>query len=47
MKIAKTLNGKELTVALEGRLDSSTAPELEHSLKESLDGIESLVFFLK
>ncbi|MBQ6153562.1 MAG: STAS domain-containing protein [Ruminococcus sp.] len=47
MKIAKTLNGKELTVALEGRLDSSTAPELEHSLKESLDGIESLVFDFK
>ena len=31
-------------VSLEGRLDTSTAPELENSLKTVYDGITSLVF---
>ena len=42
MKITKTQNGTELTVALEGRLDTTTAPVLETELKASLDGIENL-----
>ena len=29
MKINKTVNGTELNIALEGRLDTTTAPELE------------------
>ncbi len=29
MKIIKSMNGTELTIALEGRLDTTTAPELE------------------
>ena len=29
MTITKELNGKDLTVAVEGRLDTITAPELE------------------
>ena len=37
MKITKNLNGTSLNVALEGRLDTTTAPELEQSLKESLE----------
>ena len=43
MTITKTLNGTELTVALEGRLDTVTAPELEAELKASLEGVTALV----
>ena len=43
MTINKTTNGTELTVALEGRLDTMTAPELEAELKTALDGADSLV----
>ena len=42
MKITKSQNGNNLTVALEGRLDTNTAPELESVLKNSLDGITEL-----
>lgn len=42
MTINKTVNGGELTLALEGRLDTVTAPELEAELKASLGGAESL-----
>ena len=43
MTITKTQNGSALTIALEGRLDTMTAPELEAELKKSLDGTESLI----
>ena len=43
MTIEKNLNAAELTVKIAGRLDTTTAPELEASLKESFDGIEKLV----
>ena len=39
MTIQKNLNGSTLNVALEGRLDTTTAPQLEAELKESMDGI--------
>ena len=32
MKISKNLNGTALTIGLEGRLDTTTAPELEKEL---------------
>ncbi len=44
MTIGKKQNGDELTVVLEGRLDTTTAPKLEAELKRSLDGIKALVF---
>lgn len=44
MEIKKTQNEKLLTIALEGRLDTTTAPELEAVLKDSLEGTEELVF---
>ena len=44
MTINKTLNGTELTLAPEGRLDTTTSPELEALLKESLDGVTALTF---
>ena len=43
MEIKKTLEGEKLTVAISGRLDTATAPELEEALKESMDGISELV----
>ena len=42
MTIQKTLNGSTLSVALEGRLDTTTAPQLEAELKASMDGITEL-----
>ena len=42
MTIEKNLNGTELTVTIVGRLDTTTAPELEASLKESFAGVEKL-----
>ena len=47
MTILKTLNASELTVALSGRLDTTTAPQLEAELKENLGGVEKLVLDLK
>ena len=38
MTIHKHENDTELILALEGRLDTTTSPELEKLLKESLDG---------
>ena len=43
MTIEKTLNGSELTVNLAGRLDTTTAPQLEAELKQSVTGVEKLV----
>ena len=42
MTINKTQNGNALTIALEGRLDTVTSPELEAELKNSMDAAESL-----
>lgn len=44
MKIEKTLEGTTLNVALEGRLDTITAPELEKEMQKSLSGITELIF---
>ena len=41
MNIQKALSGAALTVALEGRLDTTTAPKLEEELR---GGITRLVF---
>ena len=46
MTINKTQNGNSLTVAIEGRLDTTTAPQLEAELKSSLDGITELTMDL-
>ena len=44
MTIHKTLEADKLTIALEGRLDTSSSPELEDALNASLDGVKELVF---
>ena len=43
MTINKNRNENTLTVVVEGRLDTTTAPQLEAELKESLQGITTLV----
>ena len=42
MTILKHQNGSSLTIALEGRLDTTTAPQLDETLKESLSGVNDL-----
>ena len=46
MTMTKKLDGNKLTVAVEGRLDTLTAPDLESQLLPALKGIESLVIDL-
>ena len=46
MTINKTRSGNSLTIAIEGRLDTTTAPQLEAELKASLDGITELTIDL-
>ena len=43
MTIVKQLNGSELTLTLNGRLDTTTAPELENAIKENIAGVTNLV----
>ena len=42
MEIRKKKDGSSLTLELEGRLDTTTAPELEAELNQSLDGVTAL-----
>lgn len=47
MTITKTKNDAALTLALEGRLDTTTAPQLEAELKANLDGVSELTLDMK
>lgn len=47
MKIEKVIDGSKLTILLEGRLDTNTAPEVEKELHESIEGITELVWNLE
>jgi anti-sigma B factor antagonist len=42
LNISKKESGKEITIALEGRLDTTTAPLLENELKGVIDGKTAL-----
>jgi len=42
MTITKKTDGTALEIALEGRLDTMTAPELEEELRQSYEGADSL-----
>ena len=44
MNIIKEIKNKTLNIALEGRLDTTTAPELEAELKQSISDNERLIF---
>lgn len=43
MKITEAKNGTVLTVCVEGRLDTTTAPELDEKLKNGLQGVTELI----
>ena len=47
LNIVKNKENEALTVALEGRLDTTTAPELEAELKSSLEGVNALTLDLE
>lgn len=42
MTIEKNLEGKNMTLKLEGYLDTTTSPELKQLLSETMDSIDSL-----
>ena len=44
LSINKKANGSALGIELEGRLDTTTAPQLEEAISGALDGIQSLTF---
>ncbi|MBR3306392.1 MAG: STAS domain-containing protein [Lachnospiraceae bacterium] len=46
LDIKKEKNGTELKVALAGRLDTTTATDLEKQLKEELDGVSQVILDL-
>ena len=47
MKINKDLKEGNLTLSIEGEINSYTAPELEEVIKNDLNGVKSLVFDFK
>ena len=42
LNIEKTVNELTLSLTLSGRLDTTTAGDLEKSIKESIDGVNTL-----
>ena len=44
LNINKEITGEKVVFALEGRLDTVTAPELEKSIMDSLEGVKELLF---
>lgn len=44
LNIEKQINGTDATVKLEGRLDTTTAPQLENELKSFMESVTNLVF---
>lgn len=43
MNINKELNGNEMVVMLEGKLDTTTAPQLEEEMKPAMEEAEKIV----
>ena len=44
MTITKEANGSALTLKIDGRLETTTAPELEAVIKNELDGVTELTY---
>lgn len=42
MTLTKTTDGASLTILIDGRLDTATAPQLESELSSSIDGMEKV-----
>lgn len=47
MNIIQNRNNNQLVIVLEGRLDISTAPDLDKVVNNDLDGVTELVFDLE
>ena len=45
--VSVDIENTDMTVCVEGRLDTSSAPVLEDRVRENIDGITRLVFDLK
>ena len=43
MNITKKINGNQLNIALEGRLDTMTAPEFEKEFKEGIENVKDIL----
>ena len=43
LEINRKTDGQTMTVMLEGRLDTTTAPQLETEMKENLNGVQELI----
>ena len=43
MDIRKAINDKEVIAAIDGRIDTTTAPALEQELKDSYDSCQTLI----
>ena len=43
MNITKNYNGKELTIEIEERIDTVTAPEFENEINDELGNFDSLI----
>ena len=43
MEIRKSMENGTLTIELEGRLDTMTAPDLENEIRSSADGVEKII----
>lgn len=44
MKIEKNYNDKELTISIEGRIDTITSQELENEINDEIGNFDSLIF---
>ena len=44
MTITMNRNDTELTVTVDGRLDTLTSPDLEEQLDDALEGVQKLIF---
>ena len=44
MKIEKKVNGTTVTIAVVGRIDTQTAPELEKEVDSVISGVKALTF---
>ena len=47
MTIDKKKEGNRLVLAVSGRRDTMTAPELENVIKDNMDGVEELILDFK
>lgn len=47
MNVIKNYEGKILNIIIEGRIDTTTAPELDKEIQDSINGVEMLALDFK